>query len=249
MNSRTFLYCEDNKSTREFFNGVVKDKLVNALSNSSGTAWHVVEAINYEQALSESDKLKDEDVISLDSLLTARDNEGERVLAKLRERRCMCFAVWHSSNPVPPWAETCCYKYPEKYPSREAEAAAYAGAVAQEYMSWQVSSRTTSCHQPNFAPAQNLTAVYSILKAMELFPNKRAEVQKGWKEADAAWRHRLLKEAWYEFVEEPKHDADQWHNLQLPTFDENGALVSGNPEFEQTDSIEAVKIIKSVLPR
>ena len=247
MNTRTLLFCEDNKDVIDEFSDSLEQELKNALTKQTSTEWHVEKAENYKDALDKARVLQDDDIISLDSILSATSvtNEGERVLAALRERNCKCFAIWHSSaTSVPPWAEQCCYKMPGW-----SDFQVLAEKIAGEYSRWQTIRNTITCRQPNFTPAQNLTAIYLILKAMEIYPNKRAEIKDGWKKADSDWRQQLWNKAWQEFIEEPKNDADQWHNLQLPTFDENGALVSGNSEFEQTDASDAVRIIKSVLPR
>jgi len=246
MSTRTFLFCDDERRRILLFQSHLEQKLKRKLSETTGgTEWIVERAENYEDALNKSHTLEDDDIISLDSRLNRDMSEGERILARLRERNCRCFAIWHSSaTGVPPWAEQCCFKMPgwSDFEIRAEE-------IADEYKRWQRIRDTVSCRQPNFAPAQNLTAIYSILKAMELFPNKRAEIQDGWRQANAEWQQQLWSKAWHEFQEEPKRDDERWRSLELPTFDDNGALKSGTLGLEQTDIPEAIKIIKSVLPR
>lgn len=245
MSLRTFLYCEDDAGRIKTF-AYLEPILKRVLSERmAGTKWEVVKAGNYEDALNKSRKLQDEDIVSLDSRLNDDMSEGERILASIRERNCKCFALWHSpTTDVPRWAEQSCYKLSNSDDDEE-----LAEEIAREYERWQKMRDTVSCRQPNFSPAQNLTAIYSILKAMELFPHKRVEIQKGWEQANADWRKQLWKQAWHEFNEEPKRDAERWSNLGLPTFEDSAALNSKTLELEQTDLHEAVNIIKSVLPR
>jgi len=91
--SISFLICEDDQYTLDS----ALENLQDYFKNVNIT---ILGANNYNDALTKSKTLRDNDIISIDSRLP-NENDGKKIIENLIKKNCKCLILWHSSTPVP----------------------------------------------------------------------------------------------------------------------------------------------------